>query len=77
MIIFNLNIKDILRKLNFDNKFHFHCIRHTFISSLIKSGVNINYVREIAGHSEIRTTMNYIHLSTEDLREAMNKIQIL
>jgi site-specific recombinase XerD len=66
--------KDVLRKLNFDNKFHFHCIRHTFISSLIKSGVNINYVREIAGHSEIRTTMNYIHISTEDLREAMNKI---
>ena len=73
----SMKFKAILRKLNFDEKFHFHCLRHTFISSLIKSGVNINYVREIAGHSEIRTTMNYVHIKTEDLREAMNKIQIL
>ncbi|HEY5123541.1 MAG TPA: hypothetical protein VIK14_07380 [Ignavibacteria bacterium] len=34
----------------------------------------INYVREIAGHSKIKTTMNYIHISTEDLREAVNKM---
>lgn len=66
--------KDILRKLNFEEKYHFHCLRHTFITSLIKSGVNINYVKEIAGHSEIQTTMNYIHIATEDLREAVNKI---
>lgn len=36
--------------------------------------MNINYVKEIAGHSEIKTTMNYIHIVTEDLREAVDKI---
>ena len=52
--------KDILRSLNFNEKYHFHCLRHTFITNLIKKGVNINFVKEIAGHSEIGTTMNYI-----------------
>lgn len=68
------NFKEVLRALNFPEKFHFHCLRHTFITNLIKSGVNINYVKEIAGHSEIQTTMNYIHIVTNDLREAVNKI---
>lgn len=69
--------KETLRAVNFPEKFHFHCLRHTFITNLIKSGVNINYVKEIAGHSEIQTTMNYIHIVTNDLREAVNKIKIV
>lgn len=72
----SMEFKKILRKLKFEEKYHFHCLRHTFITQLIKSGVNINYVKEIAGHSEIQTTMNYIHIATEDLREAVNKINI-
>jgi integrase len=65
-----------LKKFNYPDKFHFNCLRHTFITNLIKAGVNINYVKEIAGHSEIQTTMNYIHIVTDDLREAVNKINI-
>ncbi len=68
------SFKKTLRKCNFPERYHFHCLRHSFITNLIKSGVNINYVKEIAGHSEIQTTMNYIHIVTNDLREAVNKI---
>lgn len=68
--------KKVLRKLSMSEKFHFHCLRHTFITNLIKAGVNINYVKEIAGHKDIKTTMGYIHIVTEDLREAVNKIKI-
>lgn len=66
--------KKILRRCNFPDRYHFHCLRHTFITNLIKSGVNINFVKEIAGHSDIKTTMQYIHIVTNDLREAVNKI---
>lgn len=68
--------KKILRNLNYEEKYHFHCIRHYVITTMIKSGVNINFVKEIAGHSEISTTMNYIHIATDDLRDAVNKIFI-
>ncbi|MBM4159274.1 MAG: site-specific integrase [Ignavibacteria bacterium] len=68
--------KRVLRSLNFEEKFHFHCIRHSFITNLIKSGVNINYVKELSGHTELQTTMNYIHISTNDLREAVTKITL-
>lgn len=66
--------KKYLRFAGLPEKFHFHCLRHTFISNLIKKGVNINYVKELAGHSDIQTTMGYIHINTSDLREAVNKI---
>jgi len=68
--------KKLLRRSKLPEKYHFHCLRHTFITNLIKSGVNINYVKELAGHSDIHTTMRYIHISTDDLRDAVNKINI-
>ena len=68
--------KEYVRKANLPEHFHFHCLRHTAITTLIKNGVNINYVKEIAGHSVITTTMNYIHIDTEDLRKGINKISL-
>jgi len=69
--------KALLRQLNINEKYHFHCLRHTYITNLIKAGVNINYVKEIAGHSVIETTMNYIHLSTNDLKNAVKSVKII
>jgi site-specific recombinase XerD len=39
-----------------------HSLRHTFISYLLASGADLEYVRQIAGHESIRTTQKYIHL---------------
>lgn len=69
-----MDFKKYLRLAGIDEKYHFHCLRHTFITNLIKRGVNINFVKEIAGHTNISTTMNYIHIVTEDLRAAVNQI---
>ncbi|MBS1492728.1 MAG: site-specific integrase [Bacteroidetes bacterium] len=68
--------KPYILKAGLNNKFHFHCLRHTFITLLIKKGVSINYVKELAGHTDIKTTMNYIHIVTDDLRDAVSKINI-
>ena len=45
------------KKLGFDPKSS-HKARKTFISTLIDAGVNINTIREIAGHKDERTTYN-------------------
>ena len=66
--------KPYIHKAGLNDKFHFHCLRHTFITLLIKKGVSINYVKELAGHTDIKTTMNYIHIVTDDLRDAVSKI---
>jgi integrase len=58
-------------KAGLPEKFHFHCLRHTYITNMIKAGININYVKELAGHSTIQTTMIYTHIGIEDLKRAL------
>ena len=38
-----------------------HDLRRTFITQLLEQGVDINTVRQLAGHSDISTTVRYDH----------------
>ena len=51
-----------------------HGCRHTFCSSLVQNNVPIQVVAQLAGHSDIRTTMRYAHLNTEVLKNAVRKL---
>lgn len=51
-----------------------HMLRHTFATELLKKGVNIRAVQKLLRHSSLATTQVYTHLSVEDLREEINKI---
>ncbi|MCE1164575.1 MAG: site-specific integrase [Bacteroidetes bacterium] len=68
--------KNTIKKLNLDSRYSMHSLRRTFITKLIKSGVPINYVKELAGHSDIKTTTAYVSVTTNDLRNAVNKINL-
>jgi len=43
-----------------------HLLRHTFCSRLAKAGIPIQKIAYLAGHTTIRTTMRYSHLSPID-----------
>jgi len=49
----------------------FHSLRHTALTRLYSKTKNIRLVQEVAGHSDISTTMIYTHISGADIREAM------
>ena len=52
-------------------KIGYHTLRHTFASRLAEKGVSIISIKELLGHSDIKTTMRYAHLSPIVLREAI------
>ncbi|MCB9748200.1 MAG: site-specific integrase, partial [Candidatus Omnitrophica bacterium] len=54
--------------------FHFHDLRHTFASQLAMSGTDINTIRELMGHKDIRMTLRYSHLSPSHKKLAVDKL---
>lgn len=55
--------------------FHFHMLRHTFVSNLANNGVEPQIAKELARHSNINTTMNvYTHINEDSQRHAINSV---
>lgn len=48
-----------------------HVLRHTFASHFMMNGGNIIVLKDILGHSDIKTTMTYAHFSPSHLSDAV------
>ena len=55
------------KKAKLNEKFVVHSLRHSFATDLIERGANIIQVKELMGHSNIRSTMEYVHVANIDL----------
>lgn len=55
-----------------------HTLRHTHASRLIQNGLSLYEVREVLGHTDIKTTMRYAHLEsrqvTSKARDVINQL---
>jgi integrase len=52
----------------------FHSLRHSAVTMLKASGLSDVFAREIVGHESSAISRQYTHLTTEDLRKAMERL---
>lgn len=54
----------------------FHCGRHSFASLLLENGVDIYTIKDLMGHTNVRTTQIYTHIVNEKKEKAANTLHI-
>ncbi|CAG4903079.1 site-specific integrase [Paraburkholderia saeva] len=53
--------------------FRFHDCRHDYASKLVAAGVDLNRVRALLGHADLKTVLRYAHLAPDHLHEAIDR----
>ena len=62
-------IDNIMSKLSVKVHVTPHVLRHTFATDMLNNGCDIKVVQELLGHSSLRTTEVYTHVTNERLKE--------
>jgi len=68
--------KELVKKCETINQqFHFHSLRHSFASNLVRKGISLYIVQKLMGHSDSSVTQIYSHLRNESLQEAIYSLE--
>ena len=64
------------RKAGISEDFIVHSLRHSFATKLVEEGVPLVQVKELLGHSCIRSTMTYVHVAN-NMQKVKSPLDIL
>lgn len=72
-----LVMKQALERAGLRTDASLHWLRHSFATHTLENGVDITYIKEMLGHSSIRTTEIYTHVSNEKMRQIRSPFEDL
>lgn len=69
----NRYLKELTGKTQIKKKISFHCARHTFATVGLELGIPIEYISDLLGHKDLRTTKIYAKILDYKKIEEMKK----
>lgn len=67
-------VKTVAKQAGILKDVHVHLLRHTYATHLLEDGASILTVQKLLGHSNIRTTLEYLHICTPPEQMAMSPL---
>lgn len=72
-------IKQLASKASINKRVYTHLMRHCSFTHMVENGTDINLVQKLAGHSNVKTTMIYTHIShnhISKIQSPLSQIQL-
>lgn len=69
--------KNAMRKAKINKQIGIHGLRHSYATHLLEAGTDTLFIKELLGHSNIKTTMIYTHVADVHIRHIQSPLDTL
>lgn len=66
-------VKDREKECGITKNISPHSLRHSYATHMLEEGANLVTIQELLGHSDIRTTQVYTHITTSQMRDTYDQ----
>lgn len=67
-------VRQALRRWVPESLCHCHILRHSFATTCMNAGVSLENIASLMGHESVNTTMRYLTISAQRIREQMKNV---
>jgi len=70
-------VKQLAEKAGINKRVYTHLMRHCSFTHMVEAGCDINLVQKIAGHSNVKTTSIYLHISHNHISKIQSPLSAI
>jgi site-specific recombinase XerD len=73
----SLVLRKVIRETGLSKKVTMHTLRHCFATHLMEAGTDIRILQVLLGHSSIRTTLRYTHITDRLVQKLVSPLDMI